>query len=97
MLRIHKGPEGPVFVTFSLSGRIQSEDVSELGTLLESESRRVVLDLKEVTLVSCAAVQFLGACELRGIELRNSPAYIREWIVRERSNVADSGTPKKES
>ena len=62
MLRIHKGPEGPAFITFSLSGRIQSEHVAELGTLLESEGRRVVFDLKEVTLVSSDAVRFLGAC-----------------------------------
>jgi len=90
MLRIQKGPEGPAFMTFSLSGRIQSEHVAELGTLLQGERRRVVLDLKEVTLVCCDAVRFLGACESRGIELRNSPAYVREWILRERSCGADS-------
>ena len=84
MLRIHKGPEGPASITFSLSGRIESEHVAELGTLLESEGRRVVLDLKEVTLVSSDAVRFLGACESRGTELRNCPAYVRRWIKRER-------------
>ena len=90
MLRINKGPEGPASITFSLSGRIQSKHVDELGTLLESESRRVVLDLKEVTLVSCDAVRFLGACESRGTELMNCPAYVRRWITREQCDAADT-------
>ena len=90
MLRIHKAPEDPIFVTFSLSGWIKSEHVAELETLLESQSRIVVLDLNEVTLVSCEAVRFLVACESRGIQLRNCPAYVREWILRERSCCASS-------
>jgi hypothetical protein len=88
MLRIHKGPEGPAHITFSLSGRIQSEHVAELEALLESERRKVVLDLREVTLVSSDVVRFLGACESRGTELRNCPAYVRRWIARERCDAA---------
>jgi hypothetical protein len=96
MLRIQKDPEGLDAITFLLSGRIQSENVTELETLLESENRRVVLDLKEVTLVSGDAVRFLGACESRGIELRNCPAYVRRWIAGERCDaghmpLADKG------
>ncbi len=89
MLRIQKGPEGQAFTTFSLSGRIQPEHVAELRTLLESETRKVVLDLKELTLVCCDAVRFLGLCESRGIELMNCPAYVRRWISREQSCVDD--------
>jgi len=83
MLRIHKGAEGQAFITFSLSGRIQPEHVVELRTLLQAEHRKVVLDLKEVTLVCCDAVRFLGFCESHGTELRNCPAYVRRWIVKE--------------
>ena len=72
-------------MTFSLSGRIQAEQVAELRTLLESEYCRVVLDLKELTIVDRDAVQFLRLCETRGTELRNCPAYVREWIIKERS------------
>src|SRR5262245_48071618 len=80
MLRIHKGAEGQAFITFSLSGRIQPEHVAELRTLVQAEHRKVVLDLKEVTLVCSDAVRFLGFCELHGTELRNCPAYVRRWV-----------------
>jgi hypothetical protein len=96
MLRIQKGPEGQGFTTFWLSGRIQPEHVTELRTLLESERGSVVLDLKDVTLVCCDAVRFLGLCESRGIELRSSPAYIRKWILSEQCCGADTNTTEKE-
>ena len=96
MLRISKGPEGPVFISFSLSGRIQAEHKAELGALLEGENRTVILDLKEVTLVSCDAVRFLGACESRGAELRNCPAYVRRWISREQCDATDTTVAEKE-
>jgi hypothetical protein len=44
----------------------------------------VVLDLTEVSLVDVEVVQFLLRCEARGIGLVACPAYIREWMVRER-------------
>jgi hypothetical protein len=96
MLRINRGPEGPGSITFSLSGRIQSEHVAELRALFESESRRVVLDLKDVTVVCAEAVQFLGACESRGTELRNCLAYVRRWITRERYRAAGTVFPQRE-
>ena len=96
MLRIHKGREEPASITLSLSGRIQSENVSELKALLESESRKVVLDLREVTVVSFDAVRFLGACESRGTELRNCPAYVRRWITRELCEPTDTPLSEKE-
>jgi len=83
-------------MTFSLSGRIQPEHLAELRALLHVEHRQVILDLKEVTLVCCDAVRFLKLCESHGIELRNSPAYVREWILRERSCGADSRAPEEE-
>jgi len=56
-----------------------------LTSLLEQERGRMVLDLKEVTLVDREAVRFLAACETKGSVLRNCPAFVREWILRERS------------
>src|SRR5271169_1190812 len=47
--------------------------------------RCVVLDLKDLTLVDRDAVRFLKRCEAGGIGLKNCPAYIREWIERERT------------
>jgi hypothetical protein len=46
----------------------------------------VVLDLIEVSLVDVDVVQFLLRCEVQGIRLVGCPAYIREWMVRERGS-----------
>jgi anti-anti-sigma regulatory factor len=74
-------------VVFSLSGRMDRENLAELKTLLSSEAsgRQITLDLKELTLVDQDAVSFLTRCEADNMQLKNCPAYIREWITRERS------------
>jgi predicted metal-binding protein len=74
------------FVVFTLSGRIQMEHLAQLQKLFESEAAddSVVLDLKDVRLVEREAVKFLTQCEADGIKLDNCPAYIREWIEKER-------------
>ena len=84
MLRIQRSANGKV--VFTLSGRIEAEDVEELHRLfsLEIGDRHLVLDLKDVTLVDRDAVKYLARCEARSIELENCPAYIREWIEQER-------------
>jgi hypothetical protein len=41
---------------------------------------RIVLDLKDVTLVDRDIVHFLGQCETEKITLKNCPAYVRDWI-----------------
>lgn len=85
MLRIERSANG-VTVTFSLSGRISAEDIPELAALFKSETNAdpIVLDLKDITLVDRDAVKFLARCEADSILLKNCPAYIREWIRRER-------------
>jgi hypothetical protein len=83
MLRIQRKANGKVI--FILSGRIEAEDIDELRRLFELEdaSRKIALDLRDVTLVDRDGVKFLAACEVNGIQLENCPAYIREWIGRE--------------
>jgi hypothetical protein len=83
MLRIQRKANGKVI--FILSGRIEAEDSDELRRLFELEdaSRKIALDLRDVTLVDRDGVKFLTACEVDGIELENCPAYVREWIGRE--------------
>ena len=39
-------------------------------------------ELKDVTVVSLEVVRALAVAEANGIELRNCPAYVREWISR---------------
>ena len=84
MLRITWDTNGEV--VFKVSGRLDAENVGDLKALfsLEASGRRIVLNLLELTLVDRDAVRFLEGCEADGIELRNCPAYIREWITRER-------------
>jgi anti-anti-sigma regulatory factor len=76
-------------VVFRLSGRMDAENVAELEELfgleaLNVKGRSIVLDLKDLTLVDRDAVRFLGSCEADSIKLKNCPAYVREWITRER-------------
>ena len=71
-----------------LSGRIRSDDLSELRLLIATNNGRVVLDLEEVNLVDRTVVEYLGLWERDGVELRNSPNWIREWISREAQNRA---------
>ncbi len=70
--------------TITLSGRIEEEQLAELKTMLSSEAGSVALDLADVRLVHREAVKFLLKCEDDGIELRNCPSYVREWIEKGR-------------
>ena len=76
-------------VVLKLIGRIEAEGLSELRRFFESQddSENIVLDLGEVNLAGRDAVVFLAHCEVRGTRLRNCPAYIRDWIRRERSGT----------
>jgi anti-anti-sigma regulatory factor len=70
--------------TIKLIGRLRAEHLSELKAQITASVPRIVLELREVSLVDADAVRFLGSCESEGIQLLNCSAYIREWIVRER-------------
>jgi anti-anti-sigma regulatory factor len=85
MLKITRSANGEVI--FTVSGRMDAENLAELNTLLSSEANdhRITLDLRDLTLVDQDAVSFLGRCEADNIELKNCPTYIREWIRTERS------------
>jgi anti-anti-sigma regulatory factor len=63
-----------------LIGRIQAEHLDELREQLGAIGGRIVLDLGEVSLVNADVVQFLRKCESEGIQLLNSPTFIRKWI-----------------
>ena len=83
------GPDG--IVVLQISRRIDGPDVEILRELMERETTSkstVALDLRNVTLVSRDAIKLLSTVEEKGTELRNCPAYIRDWISREK----DSGS-----
>ena len=72
------------FTVFSLSGRIEAEQVEELKELFDTDYRSIILDLREVRLADRDAVKFLKRCEADGMKLQNVPAYVREWMEREK-------------
>jgi anti-anti-sigma regulatory factor len=84
MLKIRRVQNGEL--VFRLSGRMDAENIGELIAQLGTKTteRHIVLDLEDLTLVDQEVVSYLVRSEADGIELRNCPAYIREWIKGER-------------
>jgi len=97
MLKIKRVANGEV--VFTVSGQMHEENIAELRDLfrLEAQGLLIVLDLKDLTLVDREAVRFLEHCDSNGIKLKNCPAYIREWMSRERdqSNPRQGQAPSK--
>jgi hypothetical protein len=81
MLRIHRKENGEV--VFTVSGQIDKEHIAELEALMaaEGKDRRIILDLKDMTLTGEDGIAFLARCEAAGIELANCDPYVREWIT----------------
>ena len=61
---------------------MSEENVPELKSMIASEQKlsRIMLDLKDLTLVDREVVHFLGQCERSKVTLKNCPAYVRDWI-----------------
>ena len=100
MLRISRTENGEV--VFTLSGQIHKEHIAELEALIAAEvkDRRIILDLKDMTLTGQDGIDFLARCEAAGIALLNCDPYVREWIARQaggthRPEVGQSKTRKK--
>ena len=72
-------------VVLRISGRIGDDDIDVVRAAVDQERGPFAIDLEEVGLVDSSAVNLLAICEGRGIELRNCPAYIREWVDQERA------------
>ena len=72
-------------LVFTLSGQMKAEEVAELKELVDADYRTIVLDLQDVRLADRDAVKFLRDCEARGMKLESCPAYVREWMEREKN------------
>ena len=72
-------------VVLHISGRIAAEGLEVVRTALDGR-RVAAIDLADVDLVDREAVTLLAQTEAEGVELRNCPAYIREWITKERGS-----------
>ena len=83
MLRIQRSENGEV--VFTLSGRMDHESTGQLENLIEAEMQghKIVLDIKDLTLVGQSDIEFLARCEAAGIKLVNCARYVRDWIARQ--------------
>jgi hypothetical protein len=74
------------FTVYILSGRIEKQAIAELRRLFECQTdyRGIVLDLKDVGVIDRDVMHFFIRCEANGVKLENCPAYVREWMERER-------------
>jgi hypothetical protein len=80
------------FTVFAISGRMEAEQVAELKELFDSDYRNIILDLRDLRLADRSAVRFLRACEANGMKLENCPAYIRDWMDREKDGENEEPT-----
>lgn len=65
---------------FHISGYLRERHLNLIEEMMAKETDPVAFDLAEVRLVDSEAVKFLAACDAKGIEIRNCPAFIREWM-----------------
>ena len=74
-------------VVFAISGRLDAQHIAELETLIgaEGKDRRIILDLKDMTLTGQDGIDFLTRCEASHIALVNCDPYVREWMTRQQS------------
>jgi len=71
--------------TLIVSGRICVAQLPDLRRSVEAEqARELVLDLNELSLVDGEIVRFFLRCEMQGIRIALCPAYVREWMAREK-------------
>lgn len=91
MFKIQKSGNGVTLI--ALSGRMEKDHIVELEKLLDAEptGRRIVLDLKNLTLAGQSEIDFFAECEERGVTLANCAPYIREWINSQRKGRQSDG------
>ena len=70
---------------FTVSGRLDGENVRELCRLIDVEPPGpVVVDLTDLVLADRDAIRYLRDCETGDrVVLRNCPEYIRVWMAEE--------------
>jgi hypothetical protein len=74
--------------TLIVRGRFGAAQLPELRHSVEAEQARdLVLDLNEVCLVDLEVVRFLLRCQMEDIRIEHCPAYIREWMARQDSQL----------
>jgi ABC-type transporter Mla MlaB component len=86
MLKITKQPENTQQTTVSLHGHFTGEYVPEVEKALSENGHKgdkVALDLRNVTFVDRAAMEFLSKATSRNVSIENTPSYVKRWIEQE--------------
>lgn len=83
--RIERVPT-PHGLVVRISGRITRDDLQLVRAALGADPL-IAIDLTEVELVDRDVVRLLAHLETNGAVLRHCPAYIQEWIAREREGL----------
>jgi anti-anti-sigma regulatory factor len=86
MLKITKKIENTKWIRLNLHGHFTAEYVPEVEKTLLSNGHKggeVTLDLRNVTFVDRAAMEFLRATKLTNIKIENTPSYVTRWLEQE--------------
>ena len=73
-----------------LIGQLRYDHLRQVKSEVEGAEQPLVLDLEEVDLVDVDGVRFLNECESTGISILCCSPYIREWMLRERGEQANT-------
>ena len=86
MLKITTDNGNPKCTSVNLCGRFTGEYVPEVEKALSptaAKSKKLALDLAEVTLVDRAAIVFLCSARSKNIAIQKAPLYVRLWMDQE--------------
>jgi ABC-type transporter Mla MlaB component len=88
MLKITEQPDAQT-IRLNLHGQFTGQYVPNVETALGENGNKpgtVALDLRNVTFVDRAAMEFLCRAKLRRIRIENPPSYVTRWIEQETNN-----------
>jgi hypothetical protein len=86
MLKITKQAENARINRVSLHGHFTGDYVPEVESALSEngcKGAKLALDLRNVTFVDRAAMEFLCRAKSKKIRIENTPAYVTRWIEQE--------------
>jgi anti-anti-sigma regulatory factor len=86
MLKITTATQNTQFIRVNLHGHFTAEYVPEVEKTLSSngdKGGKVILDLRNVTFVDRAAMEFLRGIKSTKIKIENTPSYVTRWIEQE--------------
>lgn len=87
--RVERSVDGST-VTFAVSGTVNAVRAADLQSLVDRElDVKVLLDLRDVTLVERDAVPLLAGVRAGGAELVDCPEYLRLWMAAERDSAPE--------